>query len=62
MSFLQEDDERTVDADEALITKEERDEELAALQSEVDLPLEEILKRYAAHEGTYLFMAFWVAH
>ncbi|XP_047938519.1 protein PHOTOPERIOD-INDEPENDENT EARLY FLOWERING 1 isoform X2 [Salvia hispanica] len=47
-----EDDERTVDADEALITKEERDEELAALQSEVDLPLEEILKRYAAHEGS----------
>lgn len=45
-----EDDERTVDADEAHITKEEREEELAALQSEIDLPLEEILKRYGAHE------------
>ncbi|KAH6755036.1 SNF2 domain-containing protein / helicase domain-containing protein [Perilla frutescens var. hirtella] len=45
-----EDDERTVDADESLITKEEREEELVALQSEIDLPLDEILKRYAAHE------------
>lgn len=32
--------------DEALITEEERREELAALHDEVDLPLEEILKRY----------------
>ncbi|KAK4404935.1 protein PHOTOPERIOD-INDEPENDENT EARLY FLOWERING 1 [Sesamum angolense] len=45
-----EDDERTIEEDEALITKEEREEELAALQSEIDLPLEEILKRYAAQE------------
>ncbi|KAI3472143.1 hypothetical protein Pfo_029631 [Paulownia fortunei] len=45
-----EDDERTIEEDEALITKEEREEELAALQSEIDLPLEEILKRYAAKE------------
>ncbi|GER25917.1 helicase [Striga asiatica] len=47
---LVEDDERTIEEDEALITKEEREEELAALQSEVDLPLEEILKRYASVE------------
>ncbi|CAA0837477.1 Protein PHOTOPERIOD-INDEPENDENT EARLY FLOWERING 1 [Striga hermonthica] len=45
-----EDDERTIEEDEALITKEEREEELAALQNEVDLPLEEILKRYASTE------------
>lgn len=50
LQYESEDDERTVDVDEALITKEEREEELAALQSEIDLPLEEILKRYAAHE------------
>ncbi|KAL0294198.1 UNVERIFIED_CONTAM: hypothetical protein Sradi_6899600, partial [Sesamum radiatum] len=46
-----EDDERTIKEDEALITKEEREKELAALQSEIDLPLEEILKRCAAQEG-----------
>ncbi|KAL7138579.1 hypothetical protein ABFS83_10G173600 [Erythranthe nasuta] len=45
-----EDDERTIEEDEALITKEEREEELAALQNEVDLPIEEILKRYAEQE------------
>ncbi|GER52476.1 helicase [Striga asiatica] len=45
-----EDDERTIEEDEAIITKEEREEELAALQNEVDLPLEEILKRYASTE------------
>ncbi|KAL3637272.1 Pharynx and intestine in excess protein 1 [Castilleja foliolosa] len=45
-----EDDERTLEEDEALITKEERDEELAALQSEIDLPIEELLKRYASQE------------
>ncbi|KAK6124619.1 hypothetical protein DH2020_041633 [Rehmannia glutinosa] len=49
-SLPAEDDERTIEEDEALITKEEREEELAALQSEIDLPLEEILKRYAAQE------------
>ncbi|KAL3533921.1 hypothetical protein ACH5RR_007442 [Cinchona calisaya] len=41
-----EDDEHTIEEDEALITKEEREEELAALQDEIDLPLEELLKRY----------------
>lgn len=41
-----EDDEHTIDEDEAQITKEEREEELAALQDETDLPLEEILRRY----------------
>ncbi|XP_022940291.1 protein PHOTOPERIOD-INDEPENDENT EARLY FLOWERING 1 [Cucurbita moschata] len=42
-----EDNEQTIDEDEALITEEERQEELEALQNEVDLPLEELLKRYA---------------
>ncbi|TKY53265.1 PHOTOPERIOD-INDEPENDENT EARLY FLOWERING 1 [Spatholobus suberectus] len=42
-----EDDERTIEQDEALITKEERQEELAALRDEMDLPIEELLKRYA---------------
>ncbi|XWS58915.1 hypothetical protein CRYUN_Cryun08bG0075400 [Craigia yunnanensis] len=42
-----EDDEQTIEEDEALITAEERQEELAALHSEIDLPLEELLKRYA---------------
>nr|XP_024935444.2 protein PHOTOPERIOD-INDEPENDENT EARLY FLOWERING 1 isoform X3 [Ziziphus jujuba var. spinosa] len=41
-----EDDEHTIEEDEALITKEERQEELAALQNEIDLPLEELLKHY----------------
>ncbi|XP_057965838.1 protein PHOTOPERIOD-INDEPENDENT EARLY FLOWERING 1 isoform X2 [Malania oleifera] len=45
-----EDDEHTIDEDEALITEEERQEELAALHSEVDLPIEELLKRYSAKE------------
>ncbi|KAK9748335.1 hypothetical protein RND81_02G050600 [Saponaria officinalis] len=44
------DDEHTIEQDEALITEEERQEELAALQNEVDLPLEEILKRYSLSE------------
>jgi E1A-binding protein p400 len=42
-----EDDEHTIEGDEALITKEERQEELAALHDEIDLPLEELLRRYA---------------
>lgn len=42
-----EDDEHTIEEDEALVTEEERKEELAALQDEMDLPLEELLKRYA---------------
>ncbi|XP_062112226.1 protein PHOTOPERIOD-INDEPENDENT EARLY FLOWERING 1 isoform X3 [Humulus lupulus] len=45
-----EDDEQTIEEDEALITKEERQEELVALQNEIDLPLEELLKRYAGEE------------
>ncbi|GAB2295492.1 Pharynx and intestine in excess protein 1 [Dionaea muscipula] len=49
-----EDDEQTIEEDEALITEEERQEELVALQSEVDLPLEELLKRYSADEGHLL--------
>lgn len=49
--LLQEDDERTLEEDEALITGEERKEELVALQNEVDLPLEELLKRYAIEKG-----------
>ncbi|KAJ0985563.1 hypothetical protein J5N97_003919 [Dioscorea zingiberensis] len=40
------DDEQTIDEDEALVSKEERREELAALQNEADLPLEELLKSY----------------
>ena len=43
----QEDDERTIDEDEAKITEAERKEELAALEAEADLPLEEILKAYS---------------
>lgn len=50
--LLQEDDEHTIEEDEAVITKEEREEELAALQNEMDLPLEELLKHYAVGEGT----------
>ncbi|KAF2314573.1 hypothetical protein GH714_027718 [Hevea brasiliensis] len=42
-----EDDEHTIEEDEALITEEERQEELAALHNEVDIPVEELLKRYA---------------
>ncbi|MCL7035706.1 hypothetical protein MKW94_020781, partial [Papaver nudicaule] len=41
-----EDDEHTIEEDEALITREERKEELDGLQDEMDLPLEELLKRY----------------
>ncbi|KAK7278828.1 hypothetical protein RJT34_23866 [Clitoria ternatea] len=46
-----EDDEQTLEQDEAFITKEERKEELAALQDEMDLPIEELLKRYAGEKG-----------
>ncbi|GJM86482.1 hypothetical protein PR202_ga02346 [Eleusine coracana subsp. coracana] len=41
-----EDDERTIDEDEALITEAERSEELAALQAEAELPLDDIFKMY----------------
>ncbi|KAJ7539803.1 hypothetical protein O6H91_11G109200 [Diphasiastrum complanatum] len=44
------DDEATIEADEALITDNERREELDALQKESELPLEEILKRYYSTE------------
>ncbi|CAN0906609.1 Protein PHOTOPERIOD-INDEPENDENT EARLY FLOWERING 1 [Linum grandiflorum] len=43
-----EDDEHTIEEDEALFTEEERQDELAALKNEVDLPVEELLKRYTA--------------
>ncbi|GAA0144325.1 hypothetical protein LIER_04807 [Lithospermum erythrorhizon] len=46
-----EDDEHTIEEDEAFITREERDEELSALQNEVDLPLSELLKRYGIKEA-----------
>ena len=51
MLLLQEDDEHTIEEDEALITEEERQEELTALHNEVDLPLEELLRRYTTGEG-----------
>uniref|UniRef100_J3LG01 DNA helicase n=1 Tax=Oryza brachyantha TaxID=4533 RepID=J3LG01_ORYBR len=41
-----EDDEHTIDEDEAQITEAERNEELAALHAEADLPLDDILKLY----------------
>ena len=49
--MLQEDDERTIDEDEAQITEAERNEELAALQAEGDLPLDDILKMYTETKG-----------
>lgn len=49
--LLQEDDEHTIEEDEALITKEERKAELEGLQDEMDLPLEELLKRYKISTG-----------
>eukprot|EP01018_Ginkgo_biloba_P024831 Gb_30812 [translate_table: standard] len=48
----EEDDEATLEADEAVITEDERREELAALKDEIDLPLEEILKRYKIDGGS----------
>ncbi|KAJ7976011.1 protein PHOTOPERIOD-INDEPENDENT EARLY FLOWERING 1-like [Quillaja saponaria] len=47
-----EDDEHTIDEDEALITEAEREEEVAALQNEMDLPLEELLKRYTKEKDS----------
>lgn len=44
----QDDDERTLEEDDALITEEERRDEVAALQNEMDLPLEELIKRYSS--------------
>ncbi|XP_078444362.1 SNF2 domain-containing protein / helicase domain-containing protein isoform X2 [Wolffia australiana] len=46
-----EDDEHTLEEDEALITEEERREELEALKNEVDLPIAEILKRYRREDN-----------
>ncbi|XP_073264263.1 protein PHOTOPERIOD-INDEPENDENT EARLY FLOWERING 1 isoform X3 [Populus alba] len=46
-----EDDEHTIEEDEALITREERQEELEALHNEMDIPLEELLKRYTVEKG-----------
>ncbi|XP_024015773.1 protein PHOTOPERIOD-INDEPENDENT EARLY FLOWERING 1 isoform X2 [Eutrema salsugineum] len=43
-----EDDEDTIEEDEKHFTKQERQEELDALQNEVDLPVEELLRRYTA--------------
>ncbi|XP_073107085.1 protein PHOTOPERIOD-INDEPENDENT EARLY FLOWERING 1 isoform X5 [Elaeis guineensis] len=45
-----EDDECTIDEDEAQITEAERKEELAALQVEADIPLEEVIKRYTMNK------------
>ncbi|XP_031103378.1 protein PHOTOPERIOD-INDEPENDENT EARLY FLOWERING 1 isoform X1 [Ipomoea triloba] len=47
-----EDDEHTIEEDEALITREEREEELEALQKEMDLPIEELLKRYHKEQAS----------
>ena len=49
--MLQEDDEHTIDEDEAQITEAERNEELAALEAEADLPLDAILKMYTKTKG-----------
>ncbi|KAH7306427.1 hypothetical protein KP509_22G011200 [Ceratopteris richardii] len=46
-----EDDFTTLEADEALITEEERNEELLALEKEGSLPLEELLKMYSSRRG-----------
>jgi hypothetical protein len=48
----QEDDEATLEADEALITESERREELIALQQESELPLEQLLKNYKIGEDS----------
>lgn len=54
MSF-QEDDEHTIEEDEALITEEERREELANLKNECDVPLEELLRHYTKNKGEICF-------
>lgn len=48
---LQEDDERTIDEDEAQITEAERNEELAALQAEADIPIDDLLELYVKAQG-----------
>ncbi len=52
----QEDDEATLEADEALITESERREELIALQQESELPLEQLLKNYKIGEGNEMLL------
>ncbi len=52
----QEDDEATLEADEALITESERREELIALQQESELPLEQLLKNYKMGEGNEMLL------
>ncbi|KAJ6947662.1 hypothetical protein NC651_002130 [Populus alba x Populus x berolinensis] len=49
---IEEDDEHTIEEDEALITAEERQEELEALHNETDIPLEELLNRYTVEKGS----------
>ncbi|XP_024385974.1 protein PHOTOPERIOD-INDEPENDENT EARLY FLOWERING 1 isoform X2 [Physcomitrium patens] len=46
-----EDDETTLEADEALITEDERKEELSALERESELPLEDLLNAYKLMRG-----------
>ncbi|KAL1204817.1 Protein PHOTOPERIOD-INDEPENDENT EARLY FLOWERING 1 [Cardamine amara subsp. amara] len=46
-----EDNEDTIEEDEKHFTKRERQEELEALRNEVDLPVEELLRRYTAGRG-----------
>ncbi len=52
----QEDDEATLEADEALITESERREELNALQHESELPLDQLLKNYKMGEGNEMLL------
>ncbi len=52
----QEDDEATLEADEALITESERREELNALQQESELPLDQLLKNYKMGEGNEMLL------
>ncbi|XP_024535951.1 protein PHOTOPERIOD-INDEPENDENT EARLY FLOWERING 1 [Selaginella moellendorffii] len=48
----EEDDEATLEADEALITEDERKEELNALQRESELPIEELVGLYAKGDNS----------
>lgn len=55
---MQEDDFSTLEADEALITEDERREELLALEREGSLPLEELLKMYSSRRGRIAILIF----
>ncbi len=57
----QEDDEATLEADEALITESERREELNALQQESELPLDQLLKNYKMGEGNEMLLLVQLA-